>query len=450
MSNLIYTILLCIFITPCFSQSFIQGGVPESFIVNPVIIDFDNDGKSDFVGINTSNFGPDRLLIYQNTSTIDSISFIKIDVDIEGVGAPAVGDLDGDGDLDILMSEFDGDKATVLALYNMGNFEFEKATISTEDLYRHRISDLDNDGDLDFVSFNRVTEFMIVFINDGNGDFIPQARIDEEDLRDVELSDIDGDGDVDILVGLDDFFDAVLLNFRNNGNGTFTRLPLAESTTGQLLNFVVFDFDQDGLSDILFNARSTSLRYLHQKDNGTFEDLQLVESSNSINSFCVADFNSDDHFDVFVGNDQKGPSFFSNLGTGSQSFAPAEELSGLNSPFDIEPADFDGDGDIDVLITNGDFRWFENVMPQMPPTSSFDLAPVENKIYPNPFDTNINIVDSVSGDRLEIFNIIGVKMATIDDLSKEINLNELVAGPYLFKIVNYKNKTYSIQILIKH
>lgn len=194
------------------------------------------------------------------------------DVWTEGTGAssqdPELADLDGDGDLDLVVANESGDTAL---FFNDGGVLTPGAfpTSVQEETREVDAGDLDGDGDLDLVLANvgwgsgpsqdRWLE------NDGTGSFSSrELPPDPYETLDVDLVDLDHDGDLDILRANVDVvagrlvaapFDA----FLNDGAGTFSPAPeaLLPWVDGEGLDVEVGDLDGDGWADLYLCASSS-------------------------------------------------------------------------------------------------------------------------------------------------------------------------------------------------
>jgi len=115
-----------------------------------------------------------------------------------------LGDLDGDGDLDIVAGTFQGQSHLYV---NQGKLRFADASsqlsLGEMSTYDVDLADLDGDGDLDLV-FANTHNPSVVATNDGHGRFAALPRADfftpDDPAYDVQVLDADGDGALDILV----------------------------------------------------------------------------------------------------------------------------------------------------------------------------------------------------------------------------------------------------------
>ena len=116
------------------------------------------------------------------------------------------GDLDGDGDLDAVVAKGSGQPETVWLNDGSGDLTPHPTTPSFggDDSFDIALGDLDGDGDLDAVVANGLGQAQTVWLNDGAGNFAAQS--DTPDFGEgssscVVLGDLDGDGDLDTIIG---------------------------------------------------------------------------------------------------------------------------------------------------------------------------------------------------------------------------------------------------------
>ena len=140
----------------------------------------------------------------------------------------ALGDLDGDGDLDAMVANnyqtVGGAPSTVWTNDGTGTFtKSQELGLST--YYSVALGDLDGDGDLDAMVANYLpgeinNQPNTVWINDGTGTFTNSGQaLGNSNSLSVALGDLDGDGDLDAMVGNGSQPNTV---WTNDGSGTFT------------------------------------------------------------------------------------------------------------------------------------------------------------------------------------------------------------------------------------
>jgi hypothetical protein len=257
-----------------------------------------------------------------------------------------LGDLDGDGDLDLVAgNDLAGDRVW----FNDGSGVFADSgqSLGTAATSAIALGDLDRDGDLDLVVAAAGGQPDAIWWNDGNGLFTDSGQMwGAVDSRGVELGDVDRDGDLDIAIAVHGGGDLVWLN---DGSGLFTDSgqSLGLSDTARL---TLGDVDRDGDLDLieLFDVSATSDARLWLNDgSGQFTDSGHTIGAGGATSFVLADVDGDRVLDLIVA-DASGENLW--LGDGSGGFGAATSIdSPPNTVVGLALADIDRDGDLDLL-----------------------------------------------------------------------------------------------------
>ncbi len=162
--------------------------------------DFDGDGDIDLLAANRDG---DLVILRNGGNGFTLVSPSTLGISHRAYGGVTVADIDNDGDLDMLLVGLDAAGETVGHLYRnegAGVFGYRQRFLDI-DGYMGAFGDLDHDGDLDLVFAGDD----VTYLNDGAGRFsmgprVPVSGID--DPRAIALADIDGDGDLDFAVGV--------------------------------------------------------------------------------------------------------------------------------------------------------------------------------------------------------------------------------------------------------
>jgi hypothetical protein len=265
----------------------------ESLSMDAAWVDFDDDGNID-LSVANGNDTPNQLFRNQGGGT-NKVTFMAV---TDGVAvtvgratqALAWGDVDGDGDLDLLTANKRQPNGLFLndgagGLTEDSRSFIAKGNDSSRDVV---VGDLDGDGDLDVVFANSNDEANLIHINQGGhqggvlGEF-HKPSIKDAACRDkapsfgVSLADIEGDGDLDLFVANRQNAGNVL--YRNDGLGHFTvaddQGPSHDA--GDSFRGAWTDLNADGLPDLfVVNRLQPGLMYINGPDGLVRQDLGAI------------------------------------------------------------------------------------------------------------------------------------------------------------------------------
>jgi len=256
----------------------------------------------------------------------------------------ALGDVDGDGDLDAVVTNSQGDGNRVWFNDGSGGMVDSGQELGSEISVAVALGDVDGDGDLDAVIVSNGPNR--VWINDGSGTFSANGpSLGNGTGRDLGLADFDGDGDLDVLLSND-------RNARlwlNNGDGQFSKKgPTLDAFT----DVAIGDLDGDGDLDAFVQPGNFgNQRGRVWLNNG--EGL-LVDSGQRLGTgrnarLAIADLDADGDLDVFSASREEGIRVWRN--DGNATFVDGGQQIGGVGATGVELADLDGDGDIDAFVT---------------------------------------------------------------------------------------------------
>lgn len=275
----------------------------------------------------------------------------------EGIGtAVATGDWDGDGDLDVIIGSQDQPGVVWL---NDGSGKFKGgASALNAGVRAIATADLDRDGDLDVVTAQQGPA--LVWFNDGSGKFVAgSSKLGDanEDQRDVAIGDFDADGDFDVLIVRQDKKPGQV--WLNDGKGVFTAGKRVISAINPT-SVSVADLDEDGDLDALVTTTGGITEMWWNTGRGSFVVGKLPATGMATRATAIADLNGDGHWDWILANDNRYPAFVALSTEAIPQHAPSlipsdsDRWLGEISASDVAIGDLDGDGDLDLLITTTD------------------------------------------------------------------------------------------------
>jgi len=257
-----------------------------------------------------------------------------------------VADLDKDGNLDVVSSDYASGTASIFYGNGDGTFWARTAYSLGPAPSDVKLGDINGDGWVDMVAPNDTLSTVTLVLNAGDGSFLAPTSyaVNGWEPYDVTLGDFDGDSDLDLAFAEYEAGSrtSVLLN---NGNGTF-RAPILNAPIDWAAIVSAADVTRDGRLDLLVSDGGT-MYMMSGNGNGTFGTPTVV-ATNLYTPNSISDVDGDSILDL-VGSDPYSSSlvFFKGNGDGTFRAAVSSSLPALGRSTAI--ADVNGDGVGEVL-----------------------------------------------------------------------------------------------------
>ncbi len=377
------------------SGAFLSGGIPfgtgTDATVDALAVDVNGDGALDLA---TTSWGQSMVYLNNQSGAFQTGPLPAFGMAREAV---AVADLNGDHALDIITNGGSSEAAWIYLNDRTGNF-YRNSTncvapaqssvrcLSIGTLAATRslaVGDLNGDGALDVITGNDSGQ-IVIFLNDslGQGNFyqIPSmtplncAAVPANvrclsggagAIKSLATGDLDGDGNLDLVVGRYQGQSAVYLN---DGAANFTMGALVGGSADLIDSVAIGDLNGGGALDIAVgNGAISSTQGMESKvylndGAGNFSGIGAARpfgmASDDTRAIALGDLNGDGALDIAVGN--HGFSYgqqnliYLNDGAGNFNWPGAVRLfgSGSDRTTSLAICDLNGDGALDLIVGN--------------------------------------------------------------------------------------------------
>ena len=221
--------------------------------------------------------------------------------------------------------------------------------------------DYDNDGNLDLFVSNFGTPFNYLYRNNGDGSFtrVTTGTITTDDTNSegAAWADYDNDGNLDLFVavglGGNDLF------YRNNGDSSFTKIisgPVVQSG-GNSHGAAWGDYDNDGFLDLFVaNEQGQNNFLFHNSGDGTFTKItsgSIVNDGGASYGCAWGDYDNDGFLDLFVANLNQNNFLYHNNRDGTFTrITSGRIVSDGGASQGCAWGDYDNDGLLDLFVAN--------------------------------------------------------------------------------------------------
>jgi hypothetical protein len=418
-------------------------------------LDADNDGLKDLLVMSYDHENKNSLWLYKNsgTNTFPVFNFIEENflqkemIDVGEDACPVFFDYDGDNLLDLVIS-----KST-----------FDPLAVSNKTgLYLYK-----NTGTITNPSFDLITDN---FANlSGSATFVSPTY--------PAFGDLDGDGDQDMLIGREDGYMYYYVNSAGAGNPATFLAPQPNYFSidiGKYATPQLFDFDRDGLLDIICGGQRGFINYFRNRGTSTTPLFGMPATNDTLGCIVLQGTGSTDGYTV--------PFFYDSLGStrllvayengninqydqidgnlngcfhqSGTIFNPAES-SRIKFNITVSGGDINGDSLIDILIgqsTGGvELRYQHD--PHIGISELIEIRPTI-EVFPNPVNNEMHVRfynTERQSSVLRLFNSLGelISEKTVKGKEAEIKTTSLANGMYFLQLISGKY-SLSRKVVVRH
>ncbi len=402
------------------SVSFVRADNSDVYDVQgAVATDIDGDGDLDLVVVQTED-GVVSILLNDGSGSFAFPENLAVGSSPYSVVAS---DLNNDGYMDLTSANEGTDNISVLLNDQNGGFESAVSYSVQSGPRYHRHADLNGDGYIDLVAYNGSSGSFSVLMNDGDGTYANAVHYTNHFYTNTTrlfLADMDGDGAQDVVLMKSEVeyvnftYQVMIRIVKNLGDGVFNGNTDYTLANQRVSDFTLSDLNGDGRLDVAMTYDNNSqVRVLLRNSDGTFPSdvnstISVVTSPQRI---TAADLDGDGDLDLAAAGNNGELSFMLNAGDGT--FGSATSVSTSHNPYALIAADISGEGQMDLIVAHNNGL---NILGPMPaPTTS-----ASNVTFDSDYGTQVN-VDWNNGNGAG--RIVIMKQGSAVDFVPEANTN---------------------------
>lgn len=267
-----------------------------------------------------------------------------------GPFAVAVGDFNGDGEVDLVTANHTISSLSILLGNGAGGFSAATNIYMDNAPYSVTVGDFNGDSKVDLASVSATGNAISVLLGDGNGGFGAPTNFSVGiNPYSISVGDFNGDNKSDLVTA--NFFSGTVSVLLGEGNGNFKSERSFKVGAGPY-SVAVSDFNGDGKPDLVTaNFYANTVSMLLGDGNGSFNSAINITVGAAPHSVAVGDVNKDNKPDLATAN-YDGNTVSVLLGDGNGSFNAAPSISVGLAPYSVVINDFNGDSKLDLAVTN--------------------------------------------------------------------------------------------------
>jgi hypothetical protein len=315
------------------------------------LADLNGDGKLDLVVVSDQSNQTVSVLLGNGDGTFQPQVRYAVGSFPYGL---AVADVNLDGNLDLLVSNYVDDTISVLLGNGDGTLQPQMIFAAGDATTAIVVADFNGDG---FPDLATASSPVAVLLGNGDGTFQPPTFPTTEGASSVAAGDFNRDGKTDLALGIPygTFTQANVQILLGNGDGSFTTGTAYKLAAATPFSIAAADLNHDGTLDLAVTTFFSAVGVLLGHGDGTFRSVTFYKTlaADSAYAVVIADFNGDGNPDLAAasfGNRGDVSVFY---GNGDGTFQPVQDYKTKGFSADaIAAGDLNGDGWPDLVIAN--------------------------------------------------------------------------------------------------
>jgi flagellin-like hook-associated protein FlgL len=264
-----------------------------------------------------------------------------------GHRAVTLGDLNGDGVLDMITADQSSSTVSIMLGNGDGTFKARTTVQTGSSPSSITLGDLNGDGVLDIITADSGSSTASIMLGTGDGTFKARTSVQTgSSPQSVTLGDLNGDGVLDITTA--DALGNTASIILGNGDGTFKARTTVQ-TGSNPFSITLGDLNGDGIHDIItadLNSSTASIRL--GNGDGTFKARTSVPAGSLPISVTLGDLNGDGILDIITADFSSSTASIL-LGNGDGTFKARTTVQTGSNPYSVTVGDLNGDGILDII-----------------------------------------------------------------------------------------------------
>jgi Domain of unknown function (DUF4347)/FG-GAP-like repeat len=317
--------------------------------------DLNGDGNLDLItGNNTGN--DISVLLGNGVGGFGTATKFTVGGNVTSV---SVGDFNRDGKLDVVTANFSSNNVSVLLNNGAGSFNATNFVVGSTP-YSVAVGDFNNDRNLDLVTANNDSDNVSVLLNNGAGSFgtATNFAVGGRYPTDVTIGDFNDDGLFDLATANNSSGDVSVLLNNGAGFSAATRFSVRGNNPYSYINptdVIVGDFNRDGKLDLVTAGNNDAVSFFLGNGAGGFDSPNIVPFYPGGKSLQVGDFNRNGKLDLVTASSNAVSNNVSVLLGNGAGVGAANNFSVRGTlPVSVALGDFNNDGRLDLVSAERD------------------------------------------------------------------------------------------------